>query len=126
MLTARQQSQWERYFLYLDPQQLLIRDPVLRNRYNAENETGRRRMVAEYRQNLQNSIVDGDIVTIPTTFEIMNTQYNNFEGTVVVMQRYRMPNYTELRLYTYFLEKNDNFWMIVNYAVQGMGTQAND
>ncbi|MDR0320048.1 MAG: hypothetical protein LBI28_00960 [Treponema sp.] len=126
MLTARQQSQWERYFLYLDPQQLLIRDPVLRNRYNAENEAGRRRMVAEYRQNMQNSVIDGDIVTIPTTFNILNTQYNNFEGTVTVMQRYRMPNFTELRLYTYFLEKNDNFWMIVNYAVQGMGTEANN
>jgi len=126
MITARQQSQWERFFLYLDPQAMLLRDPHRRSRYYTENEAGRLRMVAEYRQNLQNSTVDGDIVVIPTTFEILRTEYNNTEGTVTVLQKFRMPNYTELRHYRYFLEKRDNFWIIVNYSVQGMGTEAND
>ena len=125
MLTARQESQWERFFLYLDPEAMLQRDAVQRRRYMAENEAGRLRMVNEYRRNLQNSVVDGDIVVIPTTFEILRTVYNNNEGTVVVLQRFRLPNFTELRQYTYFLEKKDNYWMIVNYSVQGMGTEAN-
>jgi len=125
MLTARQESQWSRFFLYLDPQAMLLRDAVQRRKYMAENEAGRQRMVLEYRQNLQNSIVDGDIVMIPTSFDILRTVYNNDEGTVVVLQRYRMHNFTELREYTYRLEKQDNFWVIVNYSVQGMGTEAN-
>ncbi|MCL2808849.1 MAG: hypothetical protein FWD24_02150 [Treponema sp.] len=126
MLTGRQQSQWERFFLYLDIESMVQRDPAQRRRYIAENEAGRRRMVTEYRQNLQNAVVDGDIHQIPTSFEILRTVYNNDEGSVVVLQRYRHAAFTELRHYTYFLEKKDNFWTIVNYTVQGMGTTANN
>jgi len=125
MLTARQESHWERFFLYMDLETMLRRDPVMSRRYLNENEAGRQRMVSEYRRDLQNSIVDGDIVVIPTSFSILRTNYTNNEATVVVMQRYRMSNFTELRQYTYYLEKRDNFWIIINYTVQAMGTEAN-
>jgi hypothetical protein len=125
MLRARQESQWERFFLYLDLEAMLIRDAYQRRRWLTQNEDGRRRMVAEYRQNLQNATVDGDISVIPTTFEILRTVYNNDEGEVTALLRFRMRNYTELRRYTYFLEKKDNYWTIVNYTVQSMGTEAN-
>ncbi|MCL2265432.1 MAG: hypothetical protein FWC22_05255 [Treponema sp.] len=126
MITARQQSQWEKFFLYLDPEAMLQRDPFQKRKYQAENEAGRRNMILEYRQNLQSALVDGDIVVIPTSFEILRTIYNNDEGTVVVLQRYRMPRYTELREYTYTLVKRDNFWIIVNYSTQARGTAGND
>jgi hypothetical protein len=126
MINARQQSQWEKFFLYLDLEAMLRRDAFQSRKYNAENEAGRRSMVAAYRQSLQNAVIDGDIVVVPTSYDILRTQYNNDEGTVIVLQRYRFPNYTELREYTYRLEKKDNFWVIVNYSVQGMGTAAND
>jgi len=126
MITARQQSHWERFFLYMDLETMLQRDPVQQRKYNSENEDGRRRMTAAYRQNMQKSVIDGDIVTIPTTFEILKTEYNNDKGTVFVLQRYRMLTFTELRRYTYFLEKRDNFWIVVNYTVEGMGNVAND
>jgi len=126
MITARQTSQWEKFFLYLDLEAMLRKDPVQGRKFSTENEEGRRRMINAYRQNLQNAVIDGDIVVIPTSFDILKTQYNNDEGTVVVLQRYRFPNYTELREYTYYLEKKDNFWSIVNYSVQKMGTTGND
>jgi len=126
MITARQTSQWEKFFLYLDLEAMLKNDPVQSRKFNFENEEGRRRMVNTYKQNLQSAVVDGDIVVIPTSFDILKTQYNNDEGTVVVLQRYRFPNYTELREYTYYLEKEDNLWSIVNYSVQKMGTTGND
>ena len=127
MITARQHSQWERFFLYLDLETMLQRrDAVQRRRYLAENEAGRQRMVNEYRQNLMNSTVDGDIVVVPTSFEILRTVYNNLEGTVIVLQRFRYSNFTELRQYTYDLEKRDDFWTIVNYSVQPMGNVSND
>jgi len=126
MLTARQQSQWERFFLYLDLEAMLTKDPFQKRRFLAENEEGRRRMVAEYRQSLQSSVVDGDISVIPTRFEILRTVYNNDEGTVSVMERFRSADFTTLRLYTYYLERKDNFWVIVNYSVEGRGTEAND
>jgi hypothetical protein len=126
MLTARQQSQWERFFLYLDLEAMLSRDALQKRRWIAENEEGRRRMVANYRQSLQNSTIDGDISVIPTTFEILRTIYNNDEGTVTALLKFRYLTFTEIRRYTYTLQKRDNFWIIVNYSVEGLGTEAND
>jgi len=133
MLISRQRSQWERFFLYLDLESMLRRDPLQSRKYNAENEEGRRRMISDLRKTIQTT---GDphapgnsydnILTTPTSFEILRTEYNSNEGTVVVLQKYRMLNFTELRHYTYFLEKQDNFWTIVSYSVQGMGTTDND
>jgi hypothetical protein len=126
MITARQESQWEKFFLYLDLEAMLKKDALQGRKFNAENEEGRRRMINAYKQNLQSAVIDGDIVVIPSSFNILKTQYNSDEGSVVVLQRYRFPNYTELREYTYRLEKKDNFWIIVNYSVQGMGTIGNN
>ena len=126
MITARQQSQWERFFLYLDPEAMLLNDPHQKRIYTTLNEAERLRMVAEYRKNLQNATVDGDIVVIPTSFEILRTVYDADEGTVIVRQKYRNPAYTEIRLYTYFLEKKDNYWIIVKYSMQSQGTESND
>jgi hypothetical protein len=126
MLTARQESQWERFFLYLELEAMLSRDALQRRRYMAENEEGRRRMVNEYRQSLQSSTIDGDIAVIPTTFEILRTVYDNEEGNVTVLEKFRLTDYTELRQYVYYFEKRDNFWCIVNYTMQGNGTEANE
>ena len=126
MLKARQESQWEKFFLYLDLEAMLSRNSVERRKWLAENEDGRQRMVAEYRKNLQNSVIDNDINVIPSRFEIQRTVYNNNEGTVIVLARFRNDTYTEIRRYTYFLERRDNIWIIVNYSVDGVGTEANN
>ena len=126
MIKARQESHWERFFLYLDLEAMLIRNPAERRKWLAENEDGRRRMVAEYRKTLQNSVIDDGINVIPSRFEIQRTVYNNYEGTVTVLARFRGSDFTEIRRYTYFLERRDNIWIIVNYSVDGMGTEANN
>jgi len=126
MLKARQESQWDKFFLYLNLEAMLSREAVQRRRWQAENEEGRRRMIAEYRKNLQNSVVDNDISVIPTRFDIERTVYSGNEGTVVVLARFRNPSFTEVRRYTYFLERRDNFWEIVNYSMQPLPTEAND
>jgi len=126
MIRARQASQWDRFFLYLDLEAMLTNNPVQRRRWLTVNEQERQQMVSEYRTNLQNSVVDGDISLIPTRFDIEQTVYTNNEGTVIVLARFRNPDFTQLRRYKYYLERKDNIWMIVNYTVEGMGTEAND
>ncbi|MCL2184867.1 MAG: hypothetical protein FWB86_03295 [Treponema sp.] len=123
MLIARQQSHWERFMLYLDPKAMLLEDAHLNRRFQSENEAGRLAMIAEYIQNLRNAFINDDISVIPRSFEILRTEYNNDKGIVSVMQKFRRSNYTELRLYRYYLEKRDNFWIIVHYTAQGMGTE---
>ena len=123
MLTARQKSQWEKFFLYLDLEALLSRDAFRSRRWLAENEEGRRRMVREYRLELQESINDGDISVIPTEFEMEETRYDNYRGTVTVKAKFRTGNFIEIRRYFYNLEQRDNIWIIVNYSVNNLGTE---
>ena len=123
-ITARQKSQWERFFLYLDLEAMLLsQDSAIQRKWAAENEEGRRRMIIQYRQELQNPVTDGTISVIPTSFEIERTQYNSFEGTVSVLQKFRNNNFTEVKRYTYYLRQKDNIWTIMDYSVVNLGTE---
>jgi hypothetical protein len=122
-LTARQKSQWERFFLYLDLDAMVSRDGVRQRQWIAESEEGRRRMVARYRSELQNAVVDGDIVTIPMEFEILQTNYGAEEGTVVVQEKFKTGDYIERKRYTYYLHRRDDTWTIADYTVLNLGTE---
>jgi hypothetical protein len=122
-LTARQKSQWEKFFLYLDLEAMATRDGGRRRQWLAESEEGRRRMTARYRMELQNAVVDGDIATIPTEFQIERTSYGAEEGTVVVLEKFRGGSYTERKRYTYTLRRKDDIWTIVDYTVVNLGTE---
>jgi len=123
-ITARQKSQWEKFFLYLDLESMMLaHDSALQRKWLTESEEGRRRMVEQYRQELRNTVTDGTISVIPTSFEIERTQYNNFEGSVSVLQKFKSTYFTELKRYTYFLRQKDNIWSIVDYSVVNLGTE---
>jgi hypothetical protein len=124
LLSARQKGQWEKFFLYLDMEEIIIRDPVRRRQWNAESEEGRRRMLARYREEMQQSVIDGDISAIPFEFEIERTNYSALEGTVVALEKFRTgTNYVELKRYTYYLKRKDNYWAVIDYVVTNLGTE---
>jgi hypothetical protein len=126
MLSARQKSQWEKFFLYLDLEAMLSRDAVSQRKWLAESEEGRRRMIEQYRQELRSNVRDGTISVIPTSYTIQRTQYNSFEGSVTVLEKFRNDNnntFTELKQYTYDVRLKDNIWTIVGYSVVNMGTE---
>jgi len=123
-ITARQKSQWEKFFLYLDLESMLLaQDSALQRKWLTESEEGRKRMINQYRQELQNSITDGTISVIPTSFEIEWTEYNSFEGKVFVLQKFKSAYFTEVKSYTYILRQKDNIWSIVDYSVVNKGTE---
>ena len=123
MLTARQKSQWEKFFLYLDLEQMLLRDAARERRWRVESEEGRRRMLERFRSDLQSSTIDGDISSIPSRFDIERTTYNAGEGTVIVLERFRQGDYTEKKRYTYHLRKTDDVWTVIDYVVINLGTE---
>ncbi|MDR0496440.1 MAG: hypothetical protein LBH42_02370, partial [Treponema sp.] len=123
LLTARQKSQWEKFFLYLDLEAMLSRDAYRRRQYNAESEEGRRRMLVRYRQDLQNAVTDGEISLIPMDFTIERTVYNAQTGTVTALEFFRVGNYTERKRFTWYLEKKDDTWTIIDYSVVNLGTE---
>jgi hypothetical protein len=122
-ITARQKSQWEKFFLYLDLEAMLSRDGVRQRQWLAEGEEGRRRLLERYRRELEGAAIDGDIAAIPTEFAIERTVYNSLEGTVTVLEKFRTGNYAERKRYTYYLRRKDDIWTIVDYSVVNLGTE---
>jgi hypothetical protein len=122
-IRARQTSQWERFFLYLDLESMLSRNSVRQRQWLTESEEGRQRMLARYRLDIQNSNVEDDISNIPSDFQIERTTYSEMEGTVTVLERFRFGTVTERKRYTYYLQRRDDIWTIVDYSVNNLGTE---
>jgi hypothetical protein len=123
ILSARQKSQWDKFFLYLDLESMLNRDPVSRRRWLASGEEDRQKMTDNYRQQLSGAMIDGDISSIPTEFTIERTLYSGLEGTVTVLEKFREGNYTALKRYVYTLRRQNDIWMVADYTVTNLGTE---
>ena len=123
LLTARQKGQWEKFYLYLDLEAMISRDGYRRRQWLAESEEGRRRMLARYRQELQDAVTDGDISLIPMDFAIERTVYDTQRATVTALQWFRVGMYTERKRYTWYLERRNDIWTIVDYSVVNLGTE---
>jgi hypothetical protein len=123
LITARQKSQWEKFFVYLDLESMIMNDAGRKRIWLSESEEGRQKMIDRYRMELQNATIDGDISTIPLAFTIERTNYGGEEGTVSVLEKFQMGNYIESKRYTYHLRKRDDIWMIVDYTVLNLGTE---
>jgi hypothetical protein len=121
-LTARQRSQWEKFYLYLDLEEMLSQDGARQREWLKQSEEGRKRMVDQYRQELKNASTDG-ISVIPSDYTIEMTQYNNWGGTVTVLEKFKNTNFTELKRYTYNVRFKDNVWVITGYSVNNLGTE---
>ena len=122
-VSARQKSQWERFFLYLDLESLMRKNPEKDRIFRNSTEAQQRQMVDQFRQQLRQTTIQQDISVIPTSFEIRKTTYDSSEGTVEVLEKFKYPDYTELKAYTYHLKKIDRFWIIYDYEIKNLGTE---
>ena len=123
VLRARQRSQWEPFFLYLDLESLYRSAPARDQRFRRMTEEQQRATLAQYRRELMAETVDQDILLIPAGFEILETRYTPFEATVTVVQRFRYPDFTEIKRYTYSLRRRDTIWEVTGYEVVNLGTE---
>jgi len=122
-IAARQKSEWDKFFLYLDLEKLLRRSAEKDRAYRKSSEESRRAMVEQFKQDLRQSRIDGDINVIPYAYEIQKTEYGSEAGTVRVLEKFKYPDYTELKSYTYHLQRRDKFWIIVDYEIKNLGTE---
>ncbi len=122
-ISARQKSQWEKFFLYLDLESLMLRNPDRKRQYIRLSDEDRHKMIAQYKHDLKQNTTDTSILLIPVEFEILKTQYTMNEGTVKVIERFQYPTYTEIKEYTYYLRRDDRIWVIYSYEVQNKGTE---
>lgn len=122
-IVARQKSLWDQYFLYMDVEAMLQRNPAAKRKYTTASAEERNRMIKNYKAELQLSRIDNDIVAIPQDFEIEKTTYTKTEGTVTVTQWFKYPTYREKKSYVYKVRKRDGHWQIYDWAVTNLGTE---
>ena len=122
-ITARQRSLWDLYFLYMDVQEMMLRNADQRRRYNAAAPDEKKRMLENYRSDLMQNRIDHDIVAVPEEFSIENTSYSQTDGTVTVTEWFKYPNFREVKRYVYKLRQRDGFWQIYDYSVTNLGTE---
>lgn len=122
-IRARQKSLWNEFFLYLDLERLLRANPEKRRMYDRESDDGRRRMIAEYKNDLMASVVDSDIAVVPSSFDIVESRFGPTAGTVEVTERFKQDGFTFVKEYVYEVEKRDDIWYVVGYTVMNKGTE---
>ena len=122
-LQARQKSQWEKFFLYLDLESLYTQNPGRAESYRRMSEENRRNALAAFRRQLSSQVVDTDIVLIPSEFRVLQTSYTPFEATVLVTEKFKQRDFTEVKRYTYYLTRKDRIWLIGRYETVNLGTE---
>jgi hypothetical protein len=122
-IVARQKSQWNEFFLYLDLESLLSRDQDRKKQYDAESDEGRRRMIERYRADLRTNVVDNDIVVQPYYFEILETRYTESKGFVTVLEKFQNGQLRMVKEYSYELQRREEVWYIEDYTVFNKGTE---
>jgi hypothetical protein len=123
MLNARQRSQWEKFFLYLDLESLYVKNPGRAEAFRRMSEENRRAAIARYKEQLRSETVDVDILVIPAEYDIIQTRYTPLEAEVTVIERFRYRDYVEIKRYTYYLERRDNIWVVTDYEIVNLGTE---
>lgn len=122
-IIARQKSLWDQYFLYMDIEQMMIRNSEVNRKYKNASADERNRMLQSYKADLMQNRIDYDIVGVPERFHIENTSYSQTEGTVSVLEWFKYPNFSEKKRYVYKVRQRDGIWQIYDYSVTNLGTE---
>lgn len=122
-IIARQKSLWDQFFLYMDIEEMLKRDPSRSRKYAIASADGRNDMIRAFKADLMQQRIDKDIVSIPSKFTIENTTYSQTEGTVTVTEYFKNDTFTEKKIYTYYVRQRDGIWQIYDYYVDNAGTE---
>ncbi|MGP1586796.1 MAG: hypothetical protein ACTTHG_00455 [Treponemataceae bacterium] len=122
-IIARQRNLWNQFFLYMDMEQMLMRDQARKRKYTTISEAERKRMIQEYKLDLMQERIDNAIVSIPESFYIEKTVYTQTEGKVTVIEYFKYDTFKEKKRYTYSVQKRDEIWHIYDYIVENLGTE---
>ena len=123
LLTARQKSLWEQFFLYMDLEKMITRDPSRSKRFKLESEAGRMNMIEVYKHELSQERIDKEIAVIPVDFKIEHTGYTDTLAEVKVVEWFEYRNFKEKKRFTYFLASRDGVWTLYDYVVENLGTE---
>lgn len=129
-IKALQKSEFDKYFLYIDLESIMLKSQDRRERYIRLSDMERKKLTDEYRmmlvKNLQADYRTADaeaIIYRPFYYEIIKTWYTDKNAEVIVKQKFKYEQLTEIKEYTYKLKKVDSIWLIYDYIVINKGTE---
>ena len=130
LLNSLQKSEYEKYFLYLDLENIMLKSENRRERYKRLSEADRYSMLEDYKNSMlkllqtdYRTAESEDIIYVPLSYTINKTWYTQDHGEVNVTEKFKYEDLTEVKDYTYKLSKIDNIWMITDYIVINKGTE---
>ena len=123
VLQALQRGAWNRFFLYIDLEGLLLSDAVRSRAYRRMSHPEQREQLAHFATELERRLEDPELSAVPTDYRLVRTTYDPNEATVIKDLRFEQPRFTEIRRYTYFLRRTDRVWYIYDYTVTNLGTE---
>ena len=126
MIDARRNGEWKKFFLYLDVQSLMLEHRLRKEQWKRRSDSQRQEMIEEYKDMLRSSMVNNEILLIPTSFRVVGYQVNlngEEEAEVRVRSRFKYQDFTEIKLFTYYLHRKEKYWEIYRYEVTNEGTE---
>ena len=102
---------------------MLKRNPNLKKKYITVSAEERERMIDFFKADLMQSRIENDIIAVPEKFQIEKTTYTPTEGSVIVTEWFKYPNYSEKKSYTYKVRQREGIWTIYDYSVVNLGTE---
>lgn len=122
-IEALQSGAWNRFFLYIDIEGLLLSNPNRARSYRRLSEPEQQARLELFVSQLEDQLVDPQLSAVPTDYEMVRTTYDPVEGSVIMDLSFAYPTFTETKRYTYFLRTSDSVWYIYDYAVTNLGTE---
>lgn len=122
MLNARMNKEWEKFFLYLDLEKLILTNYNFRQKYMKSDVETQKELIKQYKEYLKRNTID-EISFMPHSFNIIKTEYTEGRGKVEVVNSFKYMDYIEEKYYTYFLNKKGNIWYIYSYEVLNLGVK---
>jgi hypothetical protein len=120
MLKARMSKEWEKYFLYIDLEKLILTNNNFKDKFLKSDTEKQKEIIAQYKKYLQKDTIE-DISYLPHAYEIVKTEYYpQGKGKVEVIIQHKYLDYIEKKYYTFFLYKRDKVWYVYSYEVMNM------
>ncbi|MBN2617896.1 MAG: hypothetical protein JXR64_06230 [Spirochaetales bacterium] len=122
-INARQKSEWNKFFLYLDVKSLFLNNEDRSRKFKRGTEEEQLVLLSNFQNDIISGKVESGIISVPYSFEITNTSYTASESEVIVYTKFKFPDYIENKKYIYHLNKLDEIWYITSYEVLNLGTE---
>ncbi len=123
VLMARQRSQWNRVFLYMNVESFYQRNTNRRRRFLNASDEMRIRLIEQYKDDIRAERIDAEIATAPDEFSILQVIHTPTDATVRTRQVYFRRQFNEVKEFVWTLHNYDGVWIIEDFSVKNLGTQ---